>query len=72
MDGVHLHCMSAAVASVMLFDDESNFWDIMVFLLSSDVSFFCCVAASYEWVEGLIYPEDNDILADDKRQLHEK
>jgi len=48
MDGVHLHCMSAAVASVMLFDDESNFWDIMVFLLSSDVSFFCCVAASYE------------------------
>ena len=59
-DGVRLHCVLEE-EEVELFDDESKYlmWTL----------FFRCVA-SYEWVEILIHPEDNDIPADDKWQLH--
>ena len=60
--------VSKETEAVELFDDESNFfW----YGLSCLVWVLCCVA-SYEWVEALIYPEDNDTLADDKWQLYEK
>ena len=67
MGFVYIVCQQETEA-VDLFDDESNFfW----YGLSCLVWVVCCVA-SYEWVEGLIYPEDNDTLADDKWQLYEK
>ena len=63
MGFVYILCQQDTEAAE-IFDDESNFFHMV-----SLVWYEFCVA-SYKWVGGLIYPEDNDILADDKWQLY--
>ena len=65
MGFVYILCQQDTEAAE-IFDDESNFFHMV------SLVWYEFYVASYKWVGGLIYPEDNDILADDKWQLYEK